>query len=151
MNVPEYPFFVYLPSSPPTPPPGEPVDSPLASPREIDPVLDTPQEIEKWLLARKKQFPSKNKVQEDKDADTVQVKRGDLSKLEIRMRKRMALMRKFYKKIEDKPGKNPFLKYMYLRKKLTNNTVLKEQRILLQCIRYIVENNFFDGNTDKIT
>lgn len=147
MNVPEYPYFVYLPSAPPTPPPGEPIDSPLASPREIDPVLDTPQEIEKWLNARKKQFPTKTKVQEDNEADKVQVKRGDLSKLEIRMRKRMALMKKFYKKTEERPGKNPFLKFMHLRKKLTNNTVLKEQRILLQCIRYVVENGFFDSDT----
>lgn len=142
MNVPDYPFFIYLPSSPPTPPPGSPIDSPLDSPREVDPVLDTPQEIEKWINARKKKFPSKVRIENRKNQDEQNIDRGDLSKLEIRMRKRMALMRKFYKKIEDKPGKNPFLKYMHIRKKLTNNTILNEQRVILQCIKYVVDNNF---------
>jgi hypothetical protein len=146
MNVPEYPYFVYLPSSPPTPPPGSPVESPLSSPRDLDPVLDTAEEIEKWIISRKKRFPSRLKIIQEKSQEEQNIDRGDLSKLEIRMRKRMALMRKFYKKTEDKPGKNPFSKYMHLRKKLTNNTILKEQRVLLQCIKFVVDNNFLEEN-----
>ena len=144
MNIPEYPYLVYLPAAAPSPPPYSPVESPLASPRDVDPVLDTQEEIEKWILARKRNYPSQKKIVENLDQDVKQVQRGDISKLEVRMRKRMALMRKFFKKIEDKPGRNPFLKYMHLRKKLTNNTILQEQRIVLQCIRYIVSNNFLD-------
>lgn len=144
MNIPVYPYFVYLPAAPPSPPPYSPVESPLMSPKEVDPVLDTPQEIEKWVKARKKNFPTRGKIEFSQETDAFKAERGDLSKLEIRMRKRMALMKKFYKKNEDKPGKNPFLKYMHLRKKLTSNNILQEHRILLQCIRHIVSNNFFD-------
>lgn len=144
MNIPEYPYRVYLPAAPPSPPPYSPVESPLASPREIDPILDTPEEIEKWVLARKRNFPSKEKIENDQEQEIKKNERGDLSKLEVRMRKRMALMKKFFKQTEDRPGRNPFLKYMHLRKKLTNNNILQEQRLLLQCIRYVVRNNFLD-------
>ena len=146
MNVPDYPFFVYLPATPPSPPPYPAIESPPMSPKELDPVLDTPQEIEKWVLARKKNFPSQKRIEELKEGDVAKVERGDLSKLEVRMRKRMALMRKFFKRIEEKPGRNPFLKYMNLRKRLTNNTLLKEQRLILQCIRFVVSNRFLSND-----
>ena len=58
-NVPAYPFIVYLPAKPPSPPPFSPVESPPPSPKEYDPVLDTPEEIEKWINARKKIFHTK--------------------------------------------------------------------------------------------
>lgn len=149
MNVPEFPYIVYLPAAQPSPPPGSPIESPPLSPKEIDPILDTPQELEKWIAARKKSFPSKRRIAETEAGEVVKAERGDLSKLEIRMRKRMALMKRFYKKTEDKPGRNPFLKYLHIRKKLTNNTVLKEQRVMLQCIKFVVSNNFFTNEITK--
>lgn len=146
MNIPEYPYYVYLPAMPPSPPPFSPTESPPPSPKDYDPVLDTPEEIEKWIRARKKNFPCKRRLEEQEAQDTRNQDRGDLSKLEIRMRKRMALFRKLFKKTEDKPGRNPFIKYTYLRKKLTNNSILKEQRIILQCIKYIASNNFLQNS-----
>ena len=47
MNIPEYPYIVYLPATQPSPPPYSPIESPPMSPKEIDPILDTPEEIEK--------------------------------------------------------------------------------------------------------
>ena len=50
MNIPEYSYLVFLPAAAPSPPPYSPyspVESPLASPREVEPVLDMAEEIEK--------------------------------------------------------------------------------------------------------
>lgn len=140
-----YPHVV-LPAVPPPPPEESPPPSPPSQPKQIDPVLDTPEEIQKWILSRKRNFPSKHKIQSKKDTDTRREERGDLSKFEIRMRKRLAIVRKAHKKEDDKKGKNPFLKYMNLNRKLTNNQILAEQRIVLQCIRYLVKHNFLEDN-----
>ncbi|CAG9329656.1 unnamed protein product [Blepharisma stoltei] len=131
--------YIVLPPVPPPPPPDPP-----SPPREIhiDPVLDTPEEIAKWIASRKRNFPSKKNVIKKEMKEKEKEERGDLSKFELRMRKRLALIRKINKREEERQGQNPFLKYMSLRKKLLNNQILTEQRLLLQCIRYCVKHNF---------
>lgn len=131
--------FINLPSVPPPPPPDPP-----SPPREIhiDPVLDTPEELAKWIASRKRNFPSKKNILNKDLKEKEKQERGDLSKFELRMRKRLVLIRNLNRREEDTQGRNPFLKYMSLRKKLLNNQILVEQRLLLQCIRFCVKNNF---------
>lgn len=75
--------------------------------------------------------------------DAVRQERGDISKMEIRMRKKLEILRKMDMKQDPRKG-NPFTKYGNLRNKLLSNQILNEQRLLLQCIKYVVDNNFLD-------
>jgi hypothetical protein len=138
------PYFGYfiLPSVPPPPPadPPPPIEAPA------DPVLDTPEEIDKWINCRKKNFPCKKNLVVKARQERIRIERGDISKFEIRMRKRLALMRKFYKREEDRKGRNPFLKYLSLRRKLLNKQILTEHGVLLQCIRYVTQHNFLQNS-----
>ena len=53
--------------------------------KKRDPVLDSPEEIRKWIEARKKNYPSANR----KDRENIA---GELSLLEKRIRKKLVLL-----------------------------------------------------------
>jgi hypothetical protein len=71
---------------------------------------DAPNELAKWLASRRRNYPSKANLAVK--ASRAEEDLGELSKLELRMRKRIALMRRMHvKKEAPKRGHNPFAKY----------------------------------------
>lgn len=142
-----YPHII-LPAVPPPPPPDPSSESEEGEikPNTLvtDPVLDCPLEIQKWVCARQKNFPTKANILKKLQDDVFKIDRGDLSKMEIRMRQKLTILRNSYKKQENTRGRNPFAKYTHQQDKLLSNEVLKEHRIVLQCIRYLVSANFFE-------
>ena len=137
-----------LPSQPP-PPPTEHIEDIPAEGGKI--VYIAPEELARWIAARKRNFPCRDnrtrKAREDKE----RMERGEpvaeLSRLEVKLRKRLQLMRNAFRKVEERKGGNPFLKYLHLHKKLLTNQVLHEHTVLLQCFRYLVKHHFFDPPT----
>mmetsp|Transcript_572 Transcript_572/g.883 ORF Transcript_572/g.883 Transcript_572/m.883 type:complete len:145 (-) Transcript_572:1926-2360(-) len=104
---------------------------------------DTPDEINKWLESRRRNFPTRSNLAAK--ALRAEEDHGELSKLELRMRKRIALMRKLHvKKDPPKRGHNPFSKYQFLRNRMIMKQQLSEQSAILQCFRYIIKQNFFE-------
>jgi len=107
-----------------------------------------PEELARWIASRKRNFPCRGtrtrKAREDKERTERGEPVAELSKLELKLRKRLQLMRNAFRKVEERKGGNPFLKYLHLHKKLLNNQVLQEHTVLLQCFRYLVKHHFFD-------
>lgn len=137
-----------MPAVPPPPPPDPSSESEEGEikPNTLitDPALDCPLEIQKWVRSRKKNFPTKANVLKKLQNDVLRLDRGDLSKMEIRMRQKLAILRNSFKKQETTRGRNPFSKYTNQQGKLLSNEILKEHRIVLQCVRYLVSVNFFE-------
>lgn len=136
-----------LPRQPPPPPTEHIEDEPETHlpPKLVD---ITAEELEKWIASRKRNFPSRanraRKAQSEKNRKDRGEPVAELSRLEIKLRKRLAFMRNATRKVEERKGGNPFLKYLHLHKKLLTNQVLREHTVVLQCFRYLVRNKFFD-------
>jgi len=134
-----------LPSQPPPPPTEHIEDIPAEGGKLVD---IAPEELARWIASRKRNFPCRGtrtrKAREDKERTERGEPVAELSKLELKLRKRLQLMRNAFRKVEERKGGNPFLKYLHLHKKLLNNQVLQEHTVLLQCFRYLVKHHFFD-------
>ena len=79
-------------------------------------------EIEKWVLARKKNFPTKTNILEKEKKGKIKVDVGMISKLELKLRKKVNLL----KKIDGKKMRNNRNKKN--KKNKNNFNILKEEK-----------------------
>lgn len=141
-----------IPNLPPFPPPPPTIHIDDIPEEPFKPTVEIPpEELAKWITARKRNFPCRGTRDRKAKEDKLRIERGEpvseLSKLEVKLRKRLQLMRNAFRKVEERKVGNPFLKYLHLHKRLLNNQVLHEHTVLLQCFRYLVKHQFFDSSS----
>nr|KAJ3423022.1 nuclear fragile X mental retardation protein interacting protein 1 [Polyrhizophydium stewartii] len=97
-------------------------------------VLETPEDIEQWIKARKRNYPTDQNIQKKfkTDEKPVQAKK--------KQAKRDPVAPLFHG-----AKRRPLLNMML------ETDLKKDKNALLQCIRFIVENNFFDDKAPAVT
>lgn len=71
----------------------------------INPIFNTPEEIEKWKAARRRNFPTRENIQKKqeelvKNGELGKINESELSRLEVKLRKKLLIMQ--YDPIEEK-------------------------------------------------
>jgi len=99
-----------------------------------NPELDTPEEISKWIEQRKKNYPTKRKIEAKQKTEKIIEERGalgkkELSKLELKLRKKIKFMQSEFGE-EDRIKKNKKRKYeKSIQKK---STVIEKPKEMIQ-------------------
>lgn len=112
MFAPTYEYLVcnnLVPPTPPPPPPPPPSAPSYSAPAyqrygkrpgpQQDNELNTPEEIDKWIAQRRKNFPTRTHIESKKNNEKLKAETGALSKLERKLRQKI----KFIKSADGPP------------------------------------------------
>ena len=105
-------------------------------------------EIDKWFEARKKLYPTKKNIELKKKIGEIKVEKGLVSELELKLRKKVNILKKLNssRRIKMQNNFKNFMNFKQRKKELLDSKKnskdkIKEQNILLQAIRYLIKVN----------